>query len=474
MTPSPRVLIERRWKVLLVVSVAILMASLDQFVVNVAFPTMRRELPGATIAGLSWVLSAYAIVYAALLLPAGRFADLTGRRRAFLCGVLVFAAGSALCGVAPSVPVLVAARVLQAAGAAILTPPALALLLVEFPPSQRALAIGVYAGVGAAAAAAGPPLGGVLVQLSWRLVFLVNLPVAAAAIGAGLRILRESRDSSARRPDLPGTALLAAAVGLLALGLVEAPDWGWASVPTAAALAGGLAGGAVFWARCLRHPSPVVDPSMLRVRTFAMATATATLFSAAFAALLLSNVLFVTDVWRFPVLTVGLVLVPGPLTATAVAFLSGRLAARIGSRTLAVAGLALLAAACAWWRLRLGVTPEYLTGLLLGQLLSGAAVGLTLPSLTTIAASSLPPQRFATGSGVINMSRQIGFVLGVAILVAILGSLRSADPMTGFDGGWTFMTAAACVGVLAALGIGELRRPGPVQAPDPAPQTVRT
>src|SRR5262252_2181471 len=462
---------ERRWKVLVVVSVAVLMASLDLFIVNFAFPSIRREFSGTSAAEVSWVLNAYAIVYAALLVPAGRVADLAGRRRAFLVGMLLFLVGSALCGAAPSVPALIGARVIQAAGAALLTPAALALLLVEFPPRERALAIGIYAGVGAAAAAAGPPLGGVLVQGTWRLVFLVNVPVGLAALGFAVYMLRESRDPAVGRPDLLGAALLAVTIGLISLGLVQAPDWGWGSASTLSALGAAAVGGGVFWVRCLRHPSPVVDPSMLRVRSFAMATGAQVLFSAGFAAMLLGNVLFLTGVWRYPALKAGLSLWPGPLMAATFAPLAGRLAGRFGQRNLAVLGIGLFALAGVWWRWRLGATPDYLVAFLPGQIVGGVGVGLTLPSLTSAAAASLAAPRFATGSAVLNMARQIGFVLGVAILVAVLGTLRTADPIRAFDGGWLFMVIAAGLGVLAALAMGDLRRPAPVEPvrSEPAP-----
>ena len=259
------------------------------------------------------MLNAYAIVFAALLVPAGRLADRIGRKRGFLAGLALFSIGSALCGIAPSVATLVAARVLQAAGAALLVPTSLALLLPEFEPRERPAAIGIWAGVGAAAAAAGPPLGGLLVQVDWRLVFLVNLPVGAWALWRAARLLTETRDLSEQgRPDWLGTALLAASVGALALGFVQAPEWGWDDPRTLAALAGAVAGLALFARRCAHHPSPVVDPAMLRVRSFAMANVAAILFSAAFGAMLLSNVLFMTGVWQESILRAGLQLAPAP------------------------------------------------------------------------------------------------------------------------------------------------------------------
>src|SRR4051812_17150085 len=206
----------QRARVATVVCVGVFMASLDLFIVNIAFPDLRADFPATSLAGLSWVLNAYAIVFAALLVPAGRWADRAGRKRAFLGGLAVFTLASAACAAAPSVGVLVAARVVQAAGAALLMPASLGLLLPEFPPEKRGLAIGLWAAVGGTAAAAGPVIGGLLVELSWRWVFLVNLPVGIGAIVAGARVLREIREGEAApRPDVLGAGLLTAAVATL-------------------------------------------------------------------------------------------------------------------------------------------------------------------------------------------------------------------------------------------------------------------
>jgi EmrB/QacA subfamily drug resistance transporter len=451
---------ERRWQVLTVVSIAVFMVSLDLFIVNLAFPHIAADFDGASPAAVSWVLNAYAIVIAALMVPAGRLADRAGRKRAFLGGLALFGVGSALCGVAPSIESLVAARIVQAAGAALLVPTSLALLLPEFSAAERPAAIGIWAAVGGLAAAAGPPLGGLLVEASWRLVFLVNVPVALAAVWFGAALLRESRDEAPGRPDLLGSAIFAAAIGVLALTLVQAPDQGWAGARTIAGAAATMVGIATFWRRCLVHPSPVVEPAMLKVRSFALASTASLLFSAAFAAMLLGVVLYMTGVWGNSALRAGLALAPGPLMAAILAAASGRAANRLGQRRLATAGLSLFALGCAWWSVRLGSEPAYAAQMLPGLLVGGAGVGLTLPSLASAAAASLPPARFATGSAVFTMSRQIGYVLGVAILVALLGDGAS------FDAAWIFMSATAASGAAVAFAIGAV---APYVAPAPQP-----
>jgi EmrB/QacA subfamily drug resistance transporter len=440
--------VKRRWRVLAVVSVAVFMASLDLFIVNIAFADIGRDFSGASTAALSWVLNTYAIVFAAALVPAGRLADRFGHRRGFLLGCLVFVLGSALCGLAPSLEVLVGARMLQALGAALVTPTSLALLLPEFPPEQRAVAIGAWAAVGGIAAAFGPPLGGVLVEASWRLVFLVNVPVGLGAVIVGVRLLRESRDEAGSLPDLLGTAVLAASVAAVALALVKAPEWGWGGLRTLGCLAFGLVAMGLFWARCHRHPSPVVDPDILRVRSFALACLAMLLFGSAFAAMLLGSVLYLTQVWHDSILTAGLSLAPGPLMAAAMAVPAGHLAHRLGARYVAATGCVVFAAGCTWWAWRMGVEPNFLGALLPGMLATGLGVGLTLAPLSSAASSSLPPARFATGIAVFTMARQIGAVLGVAILIAVL----AAPP--DWQAGWVFMTIASACAAAAALGIG--------------------
>jgi EmrB/QacA subfamily drug resistance transporter len=433
----------REWKVLIVVSLALFMSSLDLFIVNIALPAIRHGFPGSSVSSLSWVLNAYSIVFAALLVPAGALADRFGRRRAFLAGLVIFSLGSLLCGIAPSAQTLIAARVLQALGAALLIPTSLGLLLPEFAPSRRPTASGLWAAGGAVPAAAGPPIGGLLVAVNWRLVFLVNLPVALAALVFTLRIVRESRDPAARIPDLWGSGVLTLAIAALALGLVQAPDWGWSSAGTIACLLGAALGVAVFVTRCARHPAPVIDLSLLRIRSFAFANSAMLLFGAAFATMLLSNVLFLTGVWHESALRAGFSLTPGPVMAAVFAVPTGRLASRLGQRRVAATGCLVFAAGGLWWLWRVGAAPHYASELLPGMLLSGAGVGLTLASLSSAAIASLPATRFATGSAVLNMCRQIGAVLGVAVLVAINDSAHGVNLVANFQTQRRFLVLAA-------------------------------
>ncbi|MDQ2944131.1 MAG: DHA2 family efflux MFS transporter permease subunit, partial [Candidatus Dormibacteraeota bacterium] len=426
-----------RYRVLVIVSVATFVASLDLFIVNIAFPSIQRDFVGTSDATLSWVLSAYAIVMAALLVPAGRIADLLGRKRLFLGGLVTFVAASALCAAAPGPGWLIAARALQAAGGAILMPTSLALLLAEFQAKERALAVAVWSATGAVAAAAGPPIGGILVQASWRWVFLVNLPIGLLMAVLAARVLRESRDPDGKRfPDLAGAALLVGASSALMLAIVKGPEWGWVAgrtdglfVASAVLLAG-------FVYRCMRHPAPIIELELFRARAFVAANVAGTLFFAAFGAMLLASVLFLTRVWHEDVLTAGVQIAPGPVAAAVFAVPGSMLAGRFGQRTIAATGAVLFAVAGIWWLTQVGLEAHYATGFLPGWIIGGAGVGLVIPTLASAAAGALPPSRFATGSAVYGMTRQFGIALGVSILIAVLGTPRATEILGPFRTSW--------------------------------------
>jgi EmrB/QacA subfamily drug resistance transporter len=443
----------------LVLALGTFMASLDLFIVNLAFPSITRAFHHTSLSSLSWVLDGYTIVFAAVLVPAGRWADRVGRRKLYVAGLGTFCVGSLLCGLAPSVALLVAARLVQAVGASMMVPASLSLLLAVVPPARRVQAIGTWSAVGALGAALGPVCGGLLVQVDWRLVFWINLPVGALTIALALRVLPESRDPAAGpRPDLLGAGLLAGAVALVALALVEAPTWGWASVRFLAALAAAVGLGAAMVVRSRRHPAPVIELELLESRTFDGAFAASVLYYGGFGAFLLNSVEFLTGVWHYSPVRAGLAIGPGPLMVLPFArVVAPRLARRLGgSGRVAALGCAVSAAGQTLWLTRIGAHPAYVTHLLPAQLIGGMGVGLAIPSLLAAGSASLPPGRFGAGSGVLNMARQVGTVLGVAGLVAILSGIDHADPVTAFRHGVVmviaFFLAAAvtCAGLLTA------------------------
>ncbi len=444
---------ERRWRVLLVVVVGVFMAGLDVFIVNIAFPQIQHDYPGTSLSSLSWILSSYTIVFAAFLIVAGRWSDAVGRKRAFLLGIGLFVAASAACAAAPSVSFLVAARAVQGLGAALLLPASLGLVLPEFPPEQRHVAIGIWAAVGGIAAAAGPPLGGLLVEAGWRWVFVVNVPVGLAGLVAGWFVLREIRHPETARPDFLGAGLLTAGVATLVVAIVQGSSWGW----TSARILGLLVLSAVLLSlvarRIVRHPAPIVEPELLAVRAFSAATIGSLLFFVAFAAMLLASVLFLTGIWHEPILTAGLMISPGPAMAAITAVPAARLGSRIGPGRVGALGTVLFALGGVWWIGHLGSEANYAMDYLPGMLIGGLGVGLVIPSLTGAVAATLPPDRLATGIAVQTTGRQLGSALGFAILIAVLGTPSTAQDFTD---AWGFMLIASLLAGIALLAVGGL------------------
>ncbi|MFJ6793755.1 MFS transporter [Streptomyces sp. NPDC091268] len=444
------------------VTAAVFMSNLDLFIVNVALPSMDRSFDGAGLGPLSWVLNGYAIVFAALLVVAGRVADRSGHKPVFLTGLAVFTLASVGCALAPNVGTLVAARLVQAAGAALLMPTSLALLLATTAPDKRAGAVRAWASIGGIAAGLGPVAGGLLVEAGWRWVFLVNVPVGIAAFALGVMVLPSPARAAAERsplPDLFGAALLTGSIATLALGLIKAPDWGWTSAGTLGALAAAVLLALWFVRRSARHPVPIIELPLLRVRSFASAAAALTLFTVAFAGMLLGAVLWCQGVWGYSALRTGLAIAPGPLLVPPVALRIGPAVARFGAGRIALAGTVLFATGILWWAATLGAGTAYAASLLPGMVLTGLGVGMTLPVLTGVSAAALPPDRFATGSAITSMGRQIGAVLGVAILVGILGSPAPEDAVAAFRYGWYAVAAASLLAACATVPLVRARRP---------------
>jgi len=444
--------------VLVVCSLAAFMAFLDATIVNVAFPSIQRSFPHVARSWLSWVLNGYNIVFAALLVPAGQLADLVGRRRVFMTGLLAFTLASLLCTVAPSAEALVALRLLQAVGAALLVPTSLGLLLGELPLERRIGGIAMLGASAAVAAAVGPSLGGLLVHASnWRLVFLVNVPLGAAALMMGRRVLREQHDLEyGRVPDLIAIGLLTGTVSLVALGLTQGPNWGWGDTRVISSFAGATVLVAALSWRSRRQPWTTSNLS-LRIPSVRFANVAILIFACAFYAKILTDVLFLTSIWHYTVLAAGAAITPGPLITAALAGPAGRLADRYGLVPIAGIGAVIYTAGCAWYAVRAGTHADYVIRWLPGTAFTGIGIAMAFPTLTTAAVQSLPARLYATGSGLNATARQLGGVLGVAIVIAILGQAGMSGH-NAFVNAWTFAAIAAGMSAAAVLVLGQAAR----------------
>lgn len=439
------------WPVFWVASVAAFLVSLDTTMLYAAFGALRAGFPEATGADMSWVLNAYTVVYAAMLIPAGGLSDAHGHKRVFLFGVTLFIAASAACGLAGSVGWLIAARALQAVGAALLTPASLSIVLAAFPQSKRALTVSLWGAVGGFAAAVGPSLGSFIVQnVGWPWAFFINLPIGAISLWRGAALLNESARATARRKvDVVGMALLITAVGAIALAIVESESPAWTRVQLAAAAGTGLIALVAFVLWAWRVRDPLVDLALFRHRTYSAVNAATLFFGIAFAMMFFAFFFYMDHVWHYSQARAGLAIAPGPLMVIPVAIITGRLAGRYGHRPFLVGGALLYAAAGLWFMLVPGGEPSYLAHWLPGLLLSGASVGLVMPSLSAAAVNKLPMQHYAVGSAVNQATRQIGSVIGVAITVLLLGhsAVQRSDftALYGVQVGLALLTAALCV-----------------------------
>ncbi|MBX5473165.1 MAG: MFS transporter, partial [Acetobacteraceae bacterium] len=392
------------------------------------------------------------IVYAALLVFCGRLAERFPRNYSFLAGIAVFTVASAACALAKSVETLVAFRLVQAAGAALLTPTSLGLILATFPPERRGGAVRVWAAVGGFAAALGPLAGGLLVTASWRWIFLINVPIGLLALVIGWVKLPRIPGHDVPAPHVSAAALITIGIALLTFGIVKLNDWGWNSYGVALSFAAAAAMLALFVAHCLRSENPFVDPALFRIRDFAGACLAMVPFSVAFGGFLLALVLWEQGVWHWSAMKIGLAIAPGPFMVPLTSLLlAGRLIARFGAAAVAATGLFIFAADVIMWAEMAGSHAD--PGLaMLCMVPSGIGVGLTLPTLMGVGTSALPASSFATGSGAINMLRQLGLAIGVAILVAIVGSPDLPEAyMAAFRVAWRAMAAITVLGMFPLL-----------------------
>lgn len=416
--PAP----DTRWRVFAIACGGTFLVSLDSTIAIAAFPPLREAFPAVSPAGLSWILNAYTIVYATLLIPFGRLADSVGARSVFIWGLVLFGLASLACGLAPTSGSLILARVVQAIGGAMLTPASLTLILNAFPPGKRAAIVGLWGAVGALAAALGPGAGGLLIETGgWRSAFLVNIPLVAGLIVLARSLAHVPGGDADARLDLPGTFLVIIAMGALTFGIVSVDTSGWGRAPVLTGLAAGIGATAAYvvWARGRLHAT--IDLALFRDRAFAFATLAALVFGVSFSMLFLGYFLFLIEIWRYGEAATGLTIMAGPLIVIPVAILGGSLAARIGHRPLLLTGATGFVLAQVILHLTATETAALWTYWLPLQTLGGISVGLLLPQLSGAAVAHLAPARFGVGGAVHNAIRQFGGVVGTAITVVMVG-----------------------------------------------------
>ncbi|QOV46555.1 MFS transporter [Streptomyces chromofuscus] len=454
---SPR----RRLLVLAICCMSLLIVSLDNTILNVALPSMQKDL-GATTSGLQWTIDAYTLVLASLLMLAGSTADRIGRKRVFMAGLIVFTIGSALCSVAPDLDTLVVFRMVQAVGGSMLNPVAMSIITNTFTdPRERARAIGAWGAVVGISMAAGPLVGGLLVEaVSWRAIFWVNLPVGAAALLLTLRYVPESRAPRARRPDPVGQGLVIALFGSLTYAIIEAPNAGGATVlPFAAVAVAALLG---LLAYEPRRAEPLIDLRFFRSAPFSGATVIAVSAFAALGGFLFLSTLYLQNVRGLDALHAGLWMLPMAVPTFLCAPLAGRLVGSRGPRVpLLVAGLAMTAGTVLFAGFRAETSD---VTLFVGYVLFGVGFGFVNAPITNTAVSGMPRAQAGVAAAVASTSRQLGQTLGVAVVGAVLAagigtsSYREAFVPAARPGWWVLVVCGTSVLVFGLLTSGRWAR----------------
>jgi EmrB/QacA subfamily drug resistance transporter len=437
----------RKWWTLGAMCFALFMIMLDNTVVNVALPSIQRDLH-ASISGLEWTVNGYTLSFAVLIATGGRLGDIFGRRLMFLIGVVIFSISSATAGFATESWMLVASRIVQGSGAALMMPATLSIITDAFPASERGKAIGTWAGVSALALAVGPVLGGYLTEaISWRAIFYLNLPVAAGAVMAALFAVRESRDPTVgREVDYLGVGALTAALTALVLSLIEGNSWGWGSPAILALLIGAAVLLTAFVVIERRVRNPMVQFEFFASRNFVGATLVAFVVSFAMLGMFFFLALYMQDVLGYSPLEAGVRFLPSTLMIVIIAPIAGRLTDRIGARWLITAGLSIVALAL-YGLTRITADTTYVD-ILPGFIGMGAGVALTMSPMSTAAMNAVEVSKAGIASGLLSMMRMVGGSFGVAATGALFQARAhgltpgdfAADPVGARD---TFVNALA-------------------------------
>lgn len=451
-TTTPDAPPRRATATLAVAALAALATYLDSSILFVAFPDIAATFDGASPSTLSWVITAYTISFAALVVPAGKLADRLGHRRMFLAGSAVFTVAAVTGGLAPDIAVLIPARVVQGAGAALLVPASLSVVISAFPRAMLPKVVAIWGAIGAFSAAFGPSLGALIVDgLGWRWVFHLNVPIGIVTIIAGSRLLTERRDPNVALPTPTGVVLLAAAAATTLYAVVESDTNGWTSSRTGVILLAGLLLLGAFIVHQRRTASPTLDLGLFRLGNFRWGNIAMLAYSAGFSAMFFGSILFLVDVWGWSITRAGIAIAPGPLAAALLAPRFGALAGRIGQRPLVIAGGLLFAVSGVLRLIAFTEDVDYLADFVIQLAVVALSVPLVFPQVTSVAAQALPANRVGVGGGTTQAIRQFGASLGVAVTVALLGTATGVtEALANFDRVWWFTIASGLLTMAAA------------------------
>jgi len=439
-------------KVFAIACVGTALPNFDLFAVNIALPRIAADFSQTPIEDLSWVLNAYAIAYAALLVFLGRLSEGFRRDYSFILGIGVFTLASIASALAPGVWELVAFRVLAATGAALMTPSSIGLLLATFPPERRGAAVRSWAGIGGFAAALGPLIGGLLVTIDWRWVFAANALCGAASMLIAWLHLPHVPGHQIERPSLPAALLVTAGIASFIFAIAKGNAWGWTSNGILASALLSLVLLMLFTTHCIRSSNPLVAPTLFRIRPFTGACLAMFPYSVTFGAMLFSIAMWGQTAWSWTALETGLAIIPGPLLVPLTSTLiTGKAIERFGAAWTVTVGVTLVILGFCVWATCLGLTPNAPVAIA-GMALNGVGVGLVFPTLMGVGVQSLPASSFATGSAVVNMLRQAAIAIGIAIFVAIVGAPVSAqERLSAFQTGWWVMAALTAITLIPVL-----------------------
>jgi EmrB/QacA subfamily drug resistance transporter len=451
----------RRWLALALLCVVQFMVVLDIAIVNVALPSIKLDL-GFSQGDLQWVISAYALVFGGFLLLGGRAADMLGRRRIFLGGIVVFTVASLLAGLAWSEASLISARAVQGLGAAIITPAALSILSTTFAEGrERNIALGAWGAVGGFGAVAGVLLGGVLTDaLSWEWIFFVNVPVGVAGFVLAPFLLRESRDARVNKFDLPGAVLVTSGLSSAVYAITQAGQKGWLAAETLGVFGASLVLLGAFVAWELRHPEPLMRFGILQTRTVSGANVAGFILGTALFSMFLMLTLYMQQVLGYSAMKTGLAYLAVAGTAIVWSGVAGQLVTRVGVKPVLVVGMAMLTAGLLWFT-QVSVDGSYVADLLPGFLIIGVGIGFSFVPISIAALAGVKAAEAGLASGLINTSQQIGGALGIAALSTIAtsktedsvgsGSTLPVALVDGFQSAFLVGAVVAALGLVAAL-----------------------